>query len=163
MSFKNIQDIDIIITYNKYMKLAINEAKKAFNTGCLAVGSVVVKDDCIIGMGFNQTVPFNDASAHAEVLSMREASKFIKSTRLDNCVLYSTHEPCCMCTGMAGFSGVSTIVYGVGVNDMQYRWDIKLISCKNIIDMYDWNIFVVSNILEEECLELDNFNYNEYE
>ncbi|MGI1689851.1 nucleoside deaminase [Thermoanaerobacter uzonensis] len=84
---------------NKFMEAALLEAKKSYLLGEVPVGAVIVKDGQIIGRGFNQKESSNDATAHAEILAIKEACKTLGSWRLDDCSIYVTLEPCSMCAG----------------------------------------------------------------
>lgn len=80
-----------------YMKKALKLAKKAFNDFEVPVGALVLKNSKIIGRGYNQNIKDNDVSSHAEILAIRQASKFLKNFRLNDCILFTTLEPCHMC------------------------------------------------------------------
>ncbi|MFV9568707.1 tRNA adenosine(34) deaminase TadA [Thermoanaerobacter mathranii] len=84
---------------NKFMKAAILEANKSYQLREVPVGAVIVKDDQIIGRGFNQKEATNDVTAHAEIMAIKEACKTLGSWRLDDCSIYVTLEPCPMCAG----------------------------------------------------------------
>lgn len=82
-----------------WMELALLEAKKALKNDEVPVGAIVVKDNKIIGRGFNQVIKTSDPTAHAEIVALREASKHESNYRLLNCCIYVTLEPCMMCLG----------------------------------------------------------------
>ena len=79
------------------MQLAIIEAKKALALNEVPVGAIVVKDNKVIGAGFNSVIRDHSVAAHAEINAINAASKAIKNYRLVNCDLYVTLEPCHMC------------------------------------------------------------------
>ncbi|HAA80560.1 MAG TPA: tRNA-specific adenosine deaminase, partial [Thermoanaerobacter sp.] len=78
---------------NKFMEAALLEAKKSYQLGEVPVGAVIVKEGQIIGRGFNQKESTNDATAHAEIIAIKEACKTLGSWRLDDCSMYVTLEP----------------------------------------------------------------------
>jgi len=78
---------------------ALQEAEKALEEKEVPVGAVVVKDNKIIGRGFNQVERLKDATAHAEMIAITSASNHIGNWRLSDCSIYVTLEPCIMCTG----------------------------------------------------------------
>jgi len=84
----------------------------AFDAEEVPVGAVVVKNSRIIGRGHNQTETLKDATAHAEIIAITSAAENVGDWRLDDCILYSTVEPCAMCAGAAVLSRIKTIVYG---------------------------------------------------
>ena len=95
-----------------YMKLALKEAKKAFKLDEVPIGCVIVKNDKIIAKGYNQKTLKNVATYHAEVLAINKACKKLKTWYLDDCVLYTTVEPCLMCSGAIIQSRISKVVSG---------------------------------------------------
>ena len=124
---------------NKYMWEAIKEAKKAFEHDEVPVGAVIVKDDVIIARGFNRKECDNIATRHAEIIAIEKACVKLKSWRLDNCVLYTTLEPCNMCMGAIQESRIARVVYGCS---------------KNSDCLSGNNILINGNIKSNECLEL---------
>ncbi len=83
-----------------FMQKAIDLAKKGIETNSGGpFGAVIVKDDKIIGKGFNQVTSTNDPTAHAEIVAIKEACKRLNSFQLDDCVIYTSCEPCPMCLG----------------------------------------------------------------
>ncbi|MBQ9784694.1 MAG: nucleoside deaminase [Clostridia bacterium] len=95
----------------KWMRLALEEARAAAAAGEIPVGAVIVKDDALIARAHNRCEEWQDATAHAERLAISEAGKRIGSWRLSDCTLYVTLEPCPMCTGAAINARVSRVVY----------------------------------------------------
>ena len=95
------------------MKLALVEAIKAFDLGEVPIGCVIVKDNRIIGKGFNQVETLKDATAHAEMIAITSASATNENWRLDDCFLFVTKEPCPMCAGAILNSRVKAIIYGL--------------------------------------------------
>lgn len=96
----------------KFMREAIIEAKKAFIANEVPIGAVLVFQDKIIARAHNQVEILKDASAHAEMLCIKEASKIFKNWRLLETTLYSTLEPCSMCAGVILLSRITTLVWG---------------------------------------------------
>jgi tRNA(adenine34) deaminase len=82
---------------HRYMTRAIELAKESYKKKEVPVGCVIVLDEEIIGEGFNRVVAEKDISSHAEINAIKQASKKIDNYRLNNCVMYSTLEPCHMC------------------------------------------------------------------
>lgn len=79
------------------MQLAVMEAKKALALNEVPVGAIVVKDNKVIGAGFNSVIRDHSVTAHAEINAINTACKMINNYRLVNCDLYVTLEPCHMC------------------------------------------------------------------
>ncbi|ODP27061.1 Cytosine deaminase [Paenibacillus nuruki] len=94
------------------MREAIAEARKAEQLGEVPIGAIVVKDNMIVGRGYNLRETSFDATAHAEIIAIRQASESLGAWRLLDCTLYVTLEPCPMCAGAIVQSRVPTVVYG---------------------------------------------------
>ena len=96
----------------RFMGLALDEARAALAAGEVPVGAVVVLDGRVIGRGHNQPLGLNDPTAHAEVLALRAAAQVMGNYRLGGADLYATVEPCAMCCGAAVLARVARVVYG---------------------------------------------------
>jgi len=83
----------------KYMNIAIDNAKKALDCGEVPVGCVIVKNNNIIASTYNLKEKYNDSTCHAEILAIKEASKILNNWRLDDCDMYVSLDPCPMCAG----------------------------------------------------------------
>ncbi len=95
-----------------YMKIALEEAKKAFDKQEVPVGAVVVCKDRIIARAHNLTETLNDPTAHAEMQAITAATNWLGGKYLTECTIYVTLEPCGMCAGAIGWSQASSLVYG---------------------------------------------------
>jgi len=97
---------------NFFMNEAIEQAKKAIHLKEVPVGAVVVKNNKIIGRGFNCPIGHNDPSAHAEIMALRNAAKNIGNYRLTGSMLYVTIEPCAMCAGALVHARIKNLIFG---------------------------------------------------
>lgn len=95
-----------------YMKLALVEAQKAFALGEVPIGAVLVIDGQVVASAHNMREQWHDATAHAEILVIREACRSLNRWRLTGATLYVTIEPCPMCAGALVMSRVDRLVYG---------------------------------------------------
>jgi len=95
-----------------WMRLALDEARRAGEAGEVPVGAVVVKDGALLAVGRNAPVECHDPSAHAEINAMRAAGLATGNYRLDGCELFVTLEPCAMCAGAVLHARLARIVYG---------------------------------------------------
>ena len=95
-----------------FMKEALKEAHKAFETGEVPVGAVVVIKNKIIARAHNQTEKLTDATAHAEMLACTAAANYLGSKYLNECTLYVTLEPCAMCAGALHWVQLQKLVFG---------------------------------------------------
>jgi len=133
------------------MKIALEEAQRAFDKGEVPVGAVLVKDDTVIAKAHNSRETSHDPTAHAETLLMRLVSNKYKSWRLTEGVLYVTKEPCIMCAGAMINARLGRLVYGCrdekgGAVDTLYA----LLSDKRL----NHQVGVTSGVLEDECKEI---------
>jgi tRNA(adenine34) deaminase len=98
-----------------YMRLAMRESQRAAEAGEVPVGAVIVHPERgLVGKAHNQVETLKDATAHAEILAITQASQALGDWRLEACTLYVTKEPCPMCAGAIVFSRVARVVWGVG-------------------------------------------------
>ncbi len=100
------------ITDDKFMREALRLAADAAELGEVPVGAVVVKDNEVIGRGFNQPIGNHDPTSHAEIMALRDAAKKLGNYRLTDCTLYVTLEPCAMCVGALLHARVARVVWG---------------------------------------------------
>lgn len=101
---------------NKYINLALEEAKKAYEKNEVPVGAIIVKDDEIIAKSHNLKVKTNQIISHAEILAIIEATEKLKDWRLNECEMYVTLEPCPMCAGAIYQSRIKKIYIGAKSN-----------------------------------------------
>lgn len=94
------------------MKLALQEAKKAYEKDEVPVGAVLIMNNQIIAKAYNQVELLKDATAHAEILALTSAFDSLGSKYLPEATLYVTVEPCLMCAGALNWSKIGKIVYG---------------------------------------------------
>ena len=97
---------------NHFMKLALQEAQKAFDADEVPVGAVVTCKGQVIARGHNLTERLRDFTAHAEMQAITAASNYLGGKFLHDCTLYVTLEPCQMCAGALYWSQISRVVFG---------------------------------------------------
>ena len=135
----------------KWMKIAIQEAKKAVNEGEVPVGAILVKNGMIIAKAHNRPITKNDATAHAEILAIRKAGKKEKNYRLVGTTLYVTLEPCLMCLGALINARIERIVFGAE--------NTKNGFCGSLVDLtndsqFNHRAIVTGGVLEKQCQEI---------
>ena len=131
-----------------YMQMALKEARKAFDTGEVPVGAIIVMNDRVIAKAFNQVELLNDSTAHAEILALTTAYNYLGSKYLPDATLYVTLEPCLMCCGALYWSRIGKIVYGADDEKSGYK---KIVGKKN---PFHPKTELVKGILKEECAGL---------
>ena len=138
--------------YDEEMMLkAIELAKKALEMGECPVGAIIIdKEGNIIGEGYNRRENDNPLTAHAEIIAIEAAAKYLNSWRLSDCTLYVTLEPCPMCAGAIINSRLKRVVYGA--------FDDKGGACASVVNLFELPFnhkpLVRSRVLEEECGKL---------
>ncbi len=138
--------------FDSYMRIAVQEAQLAKSEGNKEYGAVVVFDNQIMGQAHNTAVTERDPSLHAEVNAIRQAVKTKKDPDLCGAILFSTCEPCPMCASLAAWANVTTIVYGVSVEEIaQWGHSRIQISASEIIARFPCSIEVIGNTLHDEC------------
>ena len=116
----------------KYMKIALEEAKKSLLFGDVPVGAVIVKNGKIIAKSHNKREKNKIATYHAEILVIEKACKKLKTWRLDDCILYVTLEPCLMCYGAIIQSRIPKVVYATSSDKYGFSQKINNDMIKNI-------------------------------
>jgi len=133
-----------------FMKFAKEEAVLAMNEGEIPVGAVIVKDGVVIGKAHNLKETLNDITAHAEILAIKEASKYIGNWRLTGAEMYVTLEPCPMCASAISQSRISKVYIGTFNKDMG--------ACGSVINLLDnrgLNSFTdIKWVYDDECSEI---------
>jgi tRNA(adenine34) deaminase len=146
------------MTDEYYMLQALKEAKKAFDDGEIPVGAIVLQNQKIIARGFNQVERLNDATAHAELISLTSAFNFFGSKYLPEASIYITVEPCLMCAGALFWSKIGRIVYGADDKKNGYRKYCICPPAVEGVELAPWPFHpkstVVKGVLKEECTHL---------
>lgn len=96
----------------RFMRLALDEARRAFDEGEIPIGCVVVCNGRVIARSHNLTETLCDVTAHAEMQAITSAANLLGGKYLTDCTLYVTVEPCTMCAGAIGWAQVPRVVYG---------------------------------------------------
>ena len=135
----------------QYMRIAIEQAQLAAQSGEVPVGAVLVKDGQVISKAFNKPIANHDPSAHAEMLAIREAALAEENYRIPGSTLYVTLEPCAMCSGAMLHARIDRVVYGAS--------DPKTGAAGSVLDIFaskqiNHQTSVEGGIMSEECGQL---------
>ena len=130
----------------RYMRMALQEAKVAFEAGEIPVGAVVVCKDRVVARAHNLTERLGDVTAHAEMQAITAAAATLGGKYLTDCTLYVTLEPCVMCAGAIGWSQLPRLVFGAGDDKRGYR--------RFAPDALHPKTEVESGVLADECAAL---------
>lgn len=141
-------DIAVWNIHQQFMAKALTLAEIAGEKGEIPVGAIIVKDNMIIGKGYNQVESLKDPTAHAEVLAISAACSTLSSKYLSGCTLYVTLEPCMMCAGALVWSKIGRVVFGAS--------DAKSGSCGSVLNIthhksFNHKVEVIQGILENDC------------
>ncbi len=131
-----------------WMQYALKLADKAEQAGEIPVGAVLVKDNQVLGEGWNLSICQHDPSAHAEMLAIRQAASQVQNYRLLDTTLYVTLEPCAMCAGLLVHSRIKRLVFGA--------FDAKTGAAGSVVDLVrhpvlNHQLVVESGVLAAEC------------
>lgn len=134
--------------HQQFMAKALQLAEDAARNGEVPVGAVVVKDNQIIGKGFNQVETLKDPTAHAEMIAVSAACETLGNKYLKGCTLYVTLEPCIMCAGALVWSKLDTVVFGAS--------DPRSGGCGSLFNIctnsqLNHQVNVIQGILELDC------------
>jgi tRNA(adenine34) deaminase len=138
----------VIDNDEKWMRHAISLAQRAEMEDEVPVGAVLVRDDEILGEGWNRPIGSHDPSAHAEIQALRAAASADSNYRLPGTTLYVTLEPCCMCTGAIIHARIQRVVFGAG--------DDKTGAAGSVFDLmqsplHNHYVEVTAGVLAGEC------------
>lgn len=136
-----------------FMRIALEEAKYAFDEGEVPVGGVIVCGDKVIARGHNLVMRLNDPTAHVEMQLITCATDYIGSRYLQDCTLYVTLEPCVMCAGALFWSQIGRIVFGAD--------DPKRGAARMNQRIYHPKTVVDGGVMRDECAEVLKSFFNE--
>jgi tRNA(adenine34) deaminase len=134
-----------------FMRLALEQARKASALGEVPIGALLVRDDQVLARAHNFRESWQDPTAHAEIVAIREAATQSGSWRLTDTTLYVTLEPCAMCIGAIILARIPRLVFGA--------LDPKAGACGSIFDLpserkLNHRVEVIGGVLEQESQEL---------
>lgn len=133
------------------MKVALEEAKKAYDKGEVPIGAVIARKGKVLAKAHNLRESLKDATAHAEIITIQKACNNAGGWRLTGSTLYVTIEPCPMCAGAILQSRIDKVVIGA--------MDPKAGACGSIVNLlnnesFNHQVEIVTGVMEEECSHL---------
>lgn len=135
-----------------YMSVALELAQESALKGEVPVGAIIVDaQGNIVGGGNNQTITNNDPSAHAEIIALRNAGKNLCNYRMNECTMYVTLEPCCMCAMALVHARLKEVVFGA--------YDPKTGACGSMLDLindykHNHKVLVRGGVMQEQCASI---------
>jgi|TARA_B110000196_G_scaffold195296_1_gene167229 tRNA(adenine34) deaminase len=132
----------------KWMERAFELAQKAKESDEVPIGAVIVRENKIIGEGWNQPISSQDPTAHAEIIALRDAGNNICNYRLPNTTMYVTLEPCAMCAGAIIHARITKLIFAAA--------DPKTGACGSIFNLLqteelNHKVDITKGIMEYEC------------
>lgn len=139
----------------RFMRLAIEKARKGILLGQTPFGACIVKAGKVVSSSHNEVWQRLDSTAHAEIVAIREACRRLKTIDLSGCVIYSTCEPCPMCFSACHWAKLSGIVYGASIEDAQAAGFSELtLSDEEMKRRGRSPVSIRAGVLREACLSL---------
>ena len=145
---------------NYYVRIAIEIAQRAREKGNHPFGALLVDEHGkILLEAENTVVTLPDITAHAEINLIRQASARFESAYLEKCSIYTSTEPCSMCSGAIFWSNIRRVVYGLSISGLYdlVGWDaddVLNIPCRKVFAQGHKHIDVVGPLLEEEAIKV---------
>jgi len=140
-----------VVIDEKFMEMALKEAKRAASDGEVPIGAVLIKGGDVIARDHNRCMQLNDPTAHAEILVIREGGRLLGNYRLPETTLYVTVEPCPMCVGAITQGRIGRLVYGAPEDKMgAVRSKFRLLNDPGLHHRLEVN----GGILKRECSEI---------
>jgi tRNA(adenine34) deaminase len=141
----------------RWMQRAVALAREGeARPGANPIGCVIVRDGEVIGEGCNEVDAWHDPTAHAEIVSMRRAGQHLACHEMRGAVLYTTLQPCGMCTMASIWAKIGRIVYGAGRDDVHrmYFEDRHLDTVDFVRDAFRDDLMLQGGLMVRECAEL---------
>jgi len=152
---EHCKEMIIRVDFEEKMRLAIAEARASRLEGNKGYGAVVVRGHDILSKAHDTAVTANDPSRHAEVNAIRQAVQALGESNLSGAILFCTCEPCPMCSSLAVWANLTTIVYGVSIEETARMGKARIrVSAKEIIEKSPVMMEVIGDVLREECRSL---------
>ena len=136
--------------HERYMDLALQEARAGVAQGNKPVGAVIVLNGEVIGRGWNTVDSAHDATNHAEIVAIRNASRKLDSASLAGATLYSAMEPCPMCLWAIHIAGIRELVLG-GRHASMKRDDLGDYSVEKLLQLTGQTMHIVTGVRTHEC------------
>jgi tRNA(adenine34) deaminase len=144
--------------HNRFMAIAIEEAKAGAAQGEQPFGAVVVRDGEVVVRSRSLKVSACDATAHSETLAIKYATQKLGRRELPDCTFYATCEPCPMCLGAILNGGITTLVLGARNRDIKQlakvAFNFKDYTVERFAEMTGWNLTVIEGVRTAECVAL---------
>ena len=143
------------IDFKAMMRMAIMEAKISRAEGNHGYGAVVALGDEVVGRAHDTAATQQDPSLHAEVNAIRQAARRLGDANLSGAVLFSSCEPCPMCSSLAVWANLTTIAYGISIEETAKMGKARIrVGAKEIVERSPVMVEVIGDVLKDECRAL---------
>ncbi len=136
--------------HDPFMQAALDVARRGFAAGDPPIGAVIVRDGDVVAKAHSSVVSLLDATAHAEIVVIRESCETLRALQLTDCDMYVTVEPCPMCMAASHYAGIRHIYFGASLADMHSFTNSELMDC----GMDSLAITRTGGILREQSMSL---------
>jgi tRNA(adenine34) deaminase len=144
--------------HERFMAMAIAEAKAGAAAGEQPFGAVVVRNGEVVCRSRSLKVSTSDTTAHSETLAIKYATQKLKQRHIPDAVFYATCEPCPMCLGAILNAGIKTLVLGARNADIRHlaaqAFNFHKYSAESFAEFVGWDLTVVTGVLQDECVDL---------
>jgi tRNA(adenine34) deaminase len=137
-----------------FMRMALEEARTAAAMGNKPFGAVIVRGGEVIGRGHNLVESNNDPTAHGEVVAIRTTCRALRTARLEGDTLYTTCEPCLMCTSALMWTGIGRVVIGATWADVPDYFHPEKGSLLAMARHVRYTFDYTDGVLRDECVKL---------
>lgn len=149
------KEMIVRVAFEGMMAIAIEEASASRHEGNKGYGAVVTLGNKVIGKAHDTAVTERDPSLHAEVNAIRQAVRTLGDTNLSGAILFATCEPCPMCSSVAVWANLTTIVYGISIQETAELGKSRiLVSAKEVVERSPVMLEVLGGVLGDECRSL---------
>lgn len=142
--------------HEAYMRICIELAKIAKQRGDSPVGSIIVKNGEVIGEGIEGGKTHKDITFHAEIEAIRTATKYLENQDLSDCIMYTTHEPCIMCSYIIRHTKIPIIVTGLATGEIGGFSSKLPVLLDTTISKWPAPPTLINGILKKEFADLNN-------
>jgi len=137
-----------------FMRIALEEVQAAAAEGNKPFGAVIVRQGQVVGRGHNRVESDRDPTAHGEMVAIRAACRALQATYLEGATLYTTCEPCLMCTSAIMWARISRVVMGAVWADVPGYFHPEKGSLLGMAQHVHYPFDYVAEVLRDECVKL---------
>lgn len=138
----------------RFMMLAIKEAKEAKERGDWPFGAVVVQNGKVVGRGHTKDKTGGDVTEHAEIVALREACNLLRTNDLSNCTIYCSNEPCLMCATAIFQAHIPKVFIGASRDDLRNLLRPRKLRIEDLVEDTGHKVTIIRGVLKDKVLDL---------